>query len=91
MTSGPLKASHIKTGFKKKVKQQNDIRQDMQDVCMAASPYEHTLIETRIHIKQSRKTHKTDAKKRNSVYVQVRVNYFKIPATHLTIVTSIIY
>ena len=31
---------------------------------MAASPYEHTLIETRIHIKQSRKTHKTDAKKK---------------------------
>ena len=31
---------------------------------MAASPYEHTLIETRIHIKQNRKTHKTDAKKR---------------------------
>ena len=31
---------------------------------MAASPYEHTLIETQIHIKQSRKTHKTDAKKR---------------------------
>ena len=42
---------------------------------MAASPYERTLIETRIHIKQSRKTHKTVAKK-NSVYVQFRVNYF---------------
>ena len=30
---------------------------------MAASSYKHTLIKTRIHIKQSRKTHKTDAKK----------------------------
>ena len=38
---------------------------------MAASPYEHTLIETRIHIKQNRKTHKKDAK--NSVYAQFRV------------------
>ena len=35
----------------------------MQVVCMAVSPFEHTLIETRIHIKQNRKTHKTDAKK----------------------------
>ena len=58
---------------------------------MAASPSEHTLIETQIHIKQSRKTHKTDEKKKNSVYVQFRVNYFKRPATYLTIVTLIIY
>ena len=66
----------------------------MQDVCMAASPYKHALIETRIHIKQSRKTHKTDAKKmkkKNGVYVQFRVNYFKRPAMHLTIVMLIIY
>ena len=58
---------------------------------MAASPYEHTLIETQIHIKKSRKTHETDAKKKNSVYVQFRVNYFKRLAMHLTIVTLIIY
>ena len=64
----------------------------MQDVCMTASPYEHTLIETRIYLKQSRKTHKTDAKKKkNSVYVQFRGNYFKRPATYLTIVILIIY
>ena len=35
----------------------------MQDVRMAASPCEHSLIETRIHIKQNKKRHKTDAKK----------------------------
>ena len=50
-----------------------------------------TLITTRIHIKQSRKTHKTDAKKKkNGVYVQFRVNYFNRPATHLKIVMLII-
>ena len=36
----------------------------MQDICLGASPYEHTLIETQIHIKQSRETHKTASKKR---------------------------
>ena len=54
---------------------------------MAASPYEHTLIETRIHIKQSRKTHKTEAKKKRIVFMY----YFKRPATHLTIVMLVIY
>ena len=34
---------------------------------MAASPYEHTLIDTQIHIKQSRKTYKTDAKQKKKV------------------------
>ena len=44
----------------------------MQDFCMAASSYEHALIETWIHIKQNRKTHKKDAKK-NIDYAQFRV------------------
>ena len=39
----------------------------MQDICMTASPNEHTLIETRIHIKQNRKTHKTDAENKKIV------------------------
>ena len=64
----------------------------MQNVCMAASPHENTLIDTRMHIKQNRKTHKTDAKNEKIVlYVQFRVAYFKKPATHLTIVMLIIY
>ena len=39
---------------------------------MAASPYAYTLIETRIEIKQNKKTHKKDAKKIR-VYVELRV------------------
>ena len=82
MTSGPLKASHIKTWVKKKVESSKTIY--VKTGMMAASPYKLALIETRIHVKKSRKIRKTDAK--NSVYVQFRVNYFKRPATHLTIV-----
>ena len=44
----------------------------MQDVSMAALPYAHTLIETRIYIKQKIKTHTKDAKKIID-YVQFRV------------------
>ena len=40
---------------------------------MAASPYEHTMIETQIHIKQNRKTHKTDAKKKSFCTIQSSV------------------
>ena len=64
MTLGPLKASHIKTGVNKKVEAAKPYTIRHADVCIAASPYEHTLIETQIHIMQSRKTHKADAKKK---------------------------
>ena len=61
---------------------------------MAASPNEHKLIETRIHISKAEKhikQMKKEKKKKNSVYVQFRVNYFKRSATHLTIVMLIMY
>ena len=45
----------------------------------------YTLSKAEKYIKQMQK------KEKNSVYEQFRVNYFKRPATHLTIVMLIIY
>ena len=45
MISRPLKASDIKIGVKKKVEAaKRNMEQDMQDVCMAASPYACTMV-----------------------------------------------
>ena len=41
---------------------------------MAASPYAYTLIESRIEIKQNKKTHKKDAKK---IRVNVKLRVFQ--------------
>ena len=86
MTSSPLKASHIKTGVKKKVKaaKRYTLRHaDLQDDCMAPSPYEHTLIEIRIRYTLNKTEKLIKQIQKKSVYVQFRVAYFKRPATHL--------